>query len=220
MNIVFLGAPGSGKGTQATIIAKYLGIPSISTGETLRKEINRSTEMGMNAKPYINTGELVPNEIVISMIKDRINQIDCLNGFILDGFPRNIVQAKSLDDVMLAIGKNIEKVFNFEAPEDVLIKRISGRFSCKDCGSIYNYFFKLPIKEEICDNCNSNRFESRSDDNKEIVKNRLEVYRESTFELIKYYQKKSLLISVDAAKVPALISKELTEAILNFFSTI
>jgi adenylate kinase len=212
MNIIFLGAPGSGKGTQAIMLAKELEIPAISTGEALRKEVELQSEIGKLAKSYMNSGKLVPDEVVVDIIKNRITQSDCQKGFILDGFPRNIAQATTLEHTLSSLGKKIEKVFNFEVGEEILIKRISGRFSCKNCGAVYNRYFKSPTQEGVCDNCKSNHFENRADDNEATVKNRLKVYHESTFELIQYYEKKNLLVLVDAIKSAPLVFEELIKA--------
>lgn len=212
MNIIFLGAPGSGKGTQAVMLAKELNIPAISTGEALRKEVELQSEIGKLAKSYMNSGGLVPDEVVVGIIKNRIAQIDCQKGFILDGFPRNMAQAIVLDEMLSSLGKKIEIVFDFNVGEEVLIKRIAGRFSCKGCGAVYNRYFKLPKQEEVCDSCGSSQFESRSDDNEATVKNRLKVYHESTFELIGYYEKKNLLVSIEAVKSAPLVFEELIKA--------
>lgn len=211
MNIIFLGAPGSGKGTQAVMLSKELNIPAISTGEALRKEVDLKSAIGVEAKSYMESGRLVPDEVVVGIIKNRILQDDCKNGFILDGFPRNINQAIVLDEMLTKLGKKIDKVFDFEVAEGVLVKRISGRFSCKSCGTVYNRFFKMPKKEGVCDNCGSTQFESRADDNEATVKNRLLVYHESTFELIAFYQKKNLLFKINAVKILPLVFEEIVE---------
>lgn len=213
MNIIFLGAPGSGKGTQASMVSKRFGIPPISTGEVLRKEVEINSEIGKLAKSYISSGQLVPDEVVVGIIKKRIVEADCQNGFILDGFPRNINQAVALDKMLESLEKRIEIVFNFEVEEEVLIKRISGRFSCKFCSAVYNKYFKQPKIAGICDNCGSNQFESRSDDNQDVVRNRLKVYHQSTFPLIEFYQKKNLLISVCAVETAPLIFEKLISVI-------
>ncbi len=213
MNIIFLGAPGSGKGTQASMLALELKIPAISTGEALRKEVELQSEIGKLAKSYMDSGKLVPDEVVVGIIKNRITQADCTKGYILDGFPRNINQALVLDGMLSSLGHKIDKVFNFEVSEEILVKRISGRFSCKKCGAVYNRYFKLPTQEGVCDNCGSEQFESRSDDNEETVKNRLKVYHESTFALIDFYQKKNLLVSIEAVKSAPLVCKELLAGI-------
>lgn len=213
MNIIFLGAPGSGKGTQAEMLAKELNIPAISTGEALRKEVEIKSEIGLQAKSYMESGKLVPDEVVVGIIKSRISKDDCQKGFILDGFPRNINQAIVLDEMLSSLNKKIDFAFNFEVDEEVLVKRISGRFSCKKCGTVYNRFFKMPKKEGICDNCGSNEFESRSDDNEATVKNRLKVYHESTFDLIAFYQKKNLLFKINAVKILPLVFEDILKAL-------
>ena len=219
MNIIFLGAPGSGKGTQATLLSQELKIPAISTGEALRKEVEIASEVGKLAKSYMDSGKLVPDEVVVDIIKNRISEKDCQKGFILDGFPRNVNQAIVLDEMMNLLDKKIEIVFNFSVNEEILIKRISGRFACKNCGTVYNRYFKLPLKTDICDKCGSNHFESRADDNEATVKNRLKVYHESTFALIEFYQKKHLLIALDAVKSAPLIFEELVAIIAKTRST-
>lgn len=213
MNIIFLGAPGSGKGTQAGMLTKELSIPAISTGEALRKEVQVESEVGKLAKSYMESGKLVPDKVVIDIIKNRIVQSDCQNGFILDGFPRNIIQAIELEKMLNSLSKKINLVVNFDVPEDVLIKRISGRFSCKKCGAVYNRYFKMPKQEGICDDCGSQEFQSRSDDNEETVKSRLVVYRESTAALINFYEKNNLLVSIAAVKSSPLIFEDLIESI-------
>ncbi len=215
MNIIFLGAPGSGKGTQAAMLSKKLEIPAISTGEALRKEVEQQSEIGKEAKSYMESGKLVPDEVVVGIIKNRISQEDCKKGFILDGFPRNIEQANILEEMLSSLDRKIEIVFNFDVEEDILVKRISGRFSCKKCGSVYNRYFKTPKKENICDDCGSTEFESRADDTEEVVKNRLKIYHESTFNLIGFYEKKNLLISIKALKSPPLVFEELIGEVLK-----
>jgi adenylate kinase len=214
-NIIFLGAPGSGKGTQAAMLAVYLGIPAISTGEALRKEVELQSEIGQKAKSYMDSGRLVPDEVVIGIIKNRITKADCSKGFILDGFPRNTNQAIVLDSMLYSLEKKIDRVFNFDVSEDLLIKRISGRFSCKKCGAVYNRYFKQTQVEGVCDNCGGTELESRSDDNEMTVKNRLKVYHESTFELIKFYQKNNLLVSVSAVESAPLVFEVLKTSLKN-----
>jgi len=216
VNVIFLGPPGSGKGTQASILAQELKIPTISTGEVLRKEVENQSEIGKLAKSYMNSGELVPDEVVVNIIKNRITDSDCQNGFIVDGFPRNINQAIVFDNMLQSIGKKIEVVFNFEVDENILIKRISGRFSCKSCGAVYNRYFKLTAKEGFCDNCQSDQFENRVDDNESTVKSRLRVYHNSNIELVRYYEKNNLLYSIDAVKSVPFVSGRLMEVVKNF----
>ena len=215
MNIIFLGAPGSGKGTQASLLSASLNIESISTGDLLRKEVEKKSKIGVLAKSQMESGALVSDEVVINIIKEKITTKSCENGFILDGFPRNINQALKLEEMLENCKKKIDKVFNFEVEEDVLIKRIAGRYTCKKCGAVYNRYFKPTSKDGECDNCGSNELENRIDDNEETVKNRLKVYKESSFPLIEHYKKKHLLVSIDALKISTLVFEELKSNINN-----
>jgi adenylate kinase len=215
MNIIFLGAPGSGKGTQASLLSSSLNIESISTGDLLRKEVEKKSEIGILAKSQMESGALVSDDVVINIIKEKITTESCEKGFILDGFPRNINQALKLEEMLENCKKKIDKVFNFEIEEDVLIKRIAGRYTCKKCGAVYNRYFKPTLKDGECDNCGSNELENRIDDNEETVKNRLKVYKESSFPLIEYYKKKHLLVSIDALKISTLVFEELKSNINN-----
>jgi len=215
MNIIFLGAPGSGKGTQASLLSKNLNIESIATGDLLRKEVEKKSRIGNIAKEQMESGALVSDEVVIDIIKEKIVTKNCEKGFILDGFPRNINQALKLEEMFNNCNKKINKVFNFEVEEDVLVKRIAGRYICKKCGAVYNRYLKPTIKDGKCDNCDSNEFETRSDDNELTVKNRLKVYKESSFPLIEYYKKKHLLVSIDALKISTLVFEDLKSSINN-----
>jgi len=213
INIIFLGAPGSGKGTQATIIAKDLFIPTISTGEILRNEVAKDNEIGKLAKIYMESGGLVPDKIVVEMIKSRISMPDCNNGFILDGFPRNIVQGQILDDMLDSIDRKINAVIEIIVADEIIIKRISGRFSCKNCGMVYNHFFNLPKLINTCDKCGGVNFENRSDDNLEIVSNRLKTYHNNNRELVEFYRKKHLLSSIDGLKEIPLVNYEIRKVL-------
>ena len=215
MNIIFLGAPGSGKGTQASLLSSSLNIESISTGDLLRREVEKKSKIGVLAKLQMESGALVSDDVVINIIKEKITTKSCEKGFILDGFPRNINQALKLEEMLENCNKKIDKVFNFEVEEDVLIKRIAGRYTCKKCGAVYNRYFKPTFKEGECDNCGSNEFENRSDDNEVTVKNRLKVYKESSFPLIEYYKKKHLLVSIDALKISTLVFEDPKSSINN-----
>ncbi len=213
VNMIFLGAPGSGKGTQSALLADNLKIPNISTGEILRREVAEKSEIGVLAKSYMESGGLVPDQVVVDIIKKRISETDCNSGFILDGFPRNSKQADILEEMLKLLGKKINLVINIEADEEVLVKRIAGRFTCKKCGTVYNRFFNPTKAENICDKCGSSDFESRSDDKEETVRNRLKVYDQNTKELIEFYRKKDLIYSVNGLKNIALVNSDIVNAV-------
>lgn len=196
LNIVLLGPPGAGKGTQAERIVEKYGIPQISTGDIFRANIKEGTELGKKAKGYMDKGELVPDELVVDLVKDRLEKDDCKNGFMLDGFPRTVFQAEELDNIMSEKGIGINKVLNIDVESDKLIDRISGRRVCKACGATYNIVSKPTAKEGICDNCGGEVYQ-RADDTKETVKNRISVYFSQTAPLIDYYQKSGVLVSVN-----------------------
>ena len=188
MNIIFFGAPGAGKGTQAEIVSKKLDIPTISTGNMIREAIKNGTDMGNAAKSYIEAGKLVPDEVVIGIIKDRLDADDCKNGFILDGFPRTIPQAEALE----AMGVKIDVVLNIEVSDDEIVTRMSGRRTCPKCGGTYHIVFNPTKTEGICDNCGA-ELTIRKDDAPEVVKSRLEVYHNETEPLKDFYEKKGIL---------------------------
>lgn len=196
MILVFLGAPGSGKGTQASVLAQDLKIPFISTGDMLRKEVGQSSVLGLKAKAFMDQGGLVPDEDVISMIKERVTQKDCANGFILDGFPRNSAQAKALDRAMMEIVKDVNKVVYLEIPEAVAIDRISGRRVCKKCRANYHVKYLLPKVVDTCDSCGGELYQ-RDDDKQETVVKRYQVYLEQTKGLVDYYQDRLVEIKGD-----------------------
>ncbi|MFQ6072589.1 MAG: adenylate kinase [Methanosarcinales archaeon] len=192
MNIVLLGPPGSGKGTQAEKINKKYNIPHISTGDILRENIKKNTELGRLAKSYMDKGELVPDSLLIDLIKERLNQSDCLQGYILDGYPRTIPQASALEK----INKKLDIVLNISVSDEELIKRLSGRRICKQCGASYHIIFNPPIKNGICDLCGGDLYQ-RDDDSEVAIKNRLKVYKKQTQPLIDYYSKKKLLVTIN-----------------------
>ncbi|WBY65074.1 adenylate kinase [Thermocaproicibacter melissae] len=190
MNLIFLGAPGAGKGTHAEILSKDVGIPQISTGNIIREALKSGTEMGLKAKSYIEAGKLVPDDVVIGIIRDRLAQDDCANGFILDGFPRTIPQAEALDKMV-----RIDRVINLDVPESLILRRLSGRRVCSNCGASYNVDTRPPKKEGICDVCGGTLVQ-RKDDNPETVRERLKVYHEQTEPLVDYYEKQGKLRTV------------------------
>ena len=195
MNIVLLGAPGAGKGTQAEIVSKKLDIPTISTGNIIREAIKNGTEMGLSAKSYIDAGKLVPDEVVIGIIKDRLDKDDCKNGFILDGFPRTIPQAKALDEM----GVKIDVVLNIEVSDEDIVNRMSGRRTCPKCGSTYHIEFNPTKAEGVCDNCGT-ELTVRKDDHPDVVKSRLDVYHSETEPLKAFYEEKGILRTVVGQK--------------------
>jgi adenylate kinase len=200
MIVILLGPPGAGKGTQAQRLKENYGLMHLSTGDILRQEIAKGTELGLKAKEVMDVGGLVPDEYVIKMIEDKINQPDYKAGVILDGFPRTTQQAITLDEMLEQYNKKIDAVIEIKVDDEQLIKRISGRYSCAECGVCYNKYFKKPAEEGICDVCGSTEFKHRSDDNEETVKKRLEAYYKETMPIIPYYVGKSILKTVDGMR--------------------
>lgn len=192
MNLILLGAPGAGKGTQAEVICEKLSIPAISTGNIIRAALKDGTEMGKKAKSYIDAGALVPDDVVIGIIKDRLSEDDCKNGFILDGFPRTIPQAQALDEM----GVKIDKVIEIHVADERIVKRMSGRRVCKACGASYHIEYKKPQKDGVCNVCGG-ELTIRADDSPETVLERLKVYHEQTEPLKDYYEKQGKLAVVE-----------------------
>ncbi len=209
MKLILLGAPGAGKGTQAEIICEKFSIPAISTGNIIRESVKNGTEMGIKAKSYMDSGELVPDEVVIGIIKERLAQPDCENGFILDGFPRTIPQAEALD----AMGVEIDRVVSIEVADDRIAARMSGRRVCPDCGASYHLEYKKPAKEGVCNFCGGALIQ-RKDDAPETVIERLRVYHEQTEPLKDYYEKAGKLRLVEGQEEVA-DTTALTLAALN-----
>ena len=210
MNLILLGAPGAGKGTQAEVICKHLSIPAISTGNIIREALSKGTEMGLKAKSFIDAGQLVPDDVVIGIIKERLAKDDCKNGFILDGFPRTIPQAEALDNM----GIVIDKVIDIEVPDEKIVTRMSGRRVCSKCGASFHLEHRKPAKEGICDVCGGELIQ-RKDDHPDTVLDRLKVYHEQTEPLKGYYEKAGLLTIVegqeDVADTTALTLKALED---------
>lgn len=196
MKIIMLGAPGAGKGTQAKMIADKYGVPHISTGDIFRANIKNGTELGMEAKKYMDQGLLVPDELTVRILLDRVAQDDCKNGYVLDGFPRTIPQAEVLDSELTKLGDHIDYAINVDVPDENIVKRMSGRRACLTCGATYHIEHVPPKKEGICDVCGS-ELVLRDDDKPETVKNRLNVYHEQTQPLIDFYTEKGVLKTVD-----------------------
>ena len=199
MKIIMLGAPGAGKGTQAKMIADKYSIPHISTGDIFRANIKNGTELGKKAKTYMDQGLLVPDELTVDLVIDRVSQDDCKNGYVLDGFPRTIPQAESLDAALTKLGEKIDYAVNVEVPDENIINRMSGRRACLSCGATY-HIVHIPTKVEgICDRCNA-ELVLRDDDKPETVKKRLDVYHEQTQPLIDYYSGKGVMVEVDGTQ--------------------
>ena len=196
MKIIMLGAPGAGKGTQAKMIADKYGVPHISTGDIFRANIKNGTELGMEAKKYMDQGLLVPDELTVRILLDRVAQDDCKNGYVLDGFPRTIPQAEVLDSELTKLGDHNDYAINVDVPDENIVKRMSGRRACLTCGATYHIEHVPPKKEGICDVCGS-ELVLRDDDKPETVKNRLNVYHEQTQPLIDFYTEKGVLKTVD-----------------------
>ncbi len=199
MNIVLLGPPGAGKGTQALRIAKNHSIPHISTGDIFRRAVADETELGVRAKGFMNRGELVPDEVVIGIVKERLDEPDCAKGFLLDGFPRTVAQAEVLEATLDKGGRELDSVLDIEVGRDSLIKRLTGRRTCRACGKVYHLTFDPPKSAMICDTCGGELWQ-RDDDTEETVTKRLNVYDEQTSPLIDFYRERGLLVEVDGEK--------------------
>ncbi|GAA6292129.1 adenylate kinase [Enterocloster asparagiformis] len=199
MKIIMLGAPGAGKGTQAKKIAAKYQIPHVSTGDIFRANIKNGTELGMKAKSYMDAGGLVPDEITIGMLLDRIHEADCENGYVLDGFPRTIPQAESLTQALAGMEEKIDYAVNVDVPDENIISRMSGRRACLNCGATYHIVYNPPKQEGVCDVC-GDKLVLRDDDKPETVQKRLSVYHDQTQPLIEYYEKAGVLKQVDGTQ--------------------
>ena len=212
MNLIMLGPPGAGKGTQAKMLVEKLGIPQISTGDMLRAAVAEGTELGKKAKEYMDKGQLVPDEVVIGIVKERLSKPDCEKGFILDGFPRTVPQAEALDKILEEMGKRIDYVINIVVPDEEILKRLTGRRTCKKCGAMYHVIYNPPKQEGVCDKCGGELYQ-RDDDKEETIKNRLKVYAEQTAPLVDYYRKKGVLVDIDGTKSINEIFEEILKAL-------
>ena len=212
MNIIFLGPPGVGKGTQASRFIKKHQIPHISTGDMFRAAVKIGTPYGLEAQKYMEAGKLVPDEVTIAIVKDRLSMSDCQNGYLLDGFPRTINQAEALDKICTSLGLPIQKVINLAASNELLIKRITGRRVCRNCGEIYHVTTLRSTKEGVCDKCGGELYQ-RADDSLEKVSVRLEVYERQTQPLIEYYRSKGLLSDVDSLDSVEVVNDRIEKAL-------
>ncbi|RUA05969.1 MAG: adenylate kinase [Fusobacteria bacterium] len=208
MNIMLFGAPGAGKGTQAKFLIEKYGIPQISTGDILRAAIKSGTEMGLKAKKFMDEGKLVTDEIIIGIIKDRLAEEDCKNGFILDGFPRTLPQAEALEVLMKEMGISLDKVISLNVPDELIVGRITGRRVCPKCGASFHMEFNPPKVEGICDYCGE-KLVQRKDDTAETVVNRLESYHAQTAPLFDFYTKKGVMAEVDGTKDVAEVKEDI-----------
>lgn len=191
-----MGPPGAGKGTQAVILAKRYNVPHISTGDIFRELIKNKSQLGLKIKKYVDTGELIPDSVVVEVVASEIKNTDFKKGFILDGFPRTLPQARMLDDTLKNLGVSIDKVFYFDTSEDIIIKRLTGRRICRNCGTNYHLVNMPPKKNGICDLCGGELYQ-RKDDEPETIHNRLRVYQEQTLDLISYYKNRGILETVN-----------------------
>lgn len=212
MKLVLLGPPGAGKGTQATGIAEKYAIPHISTGDIFRYNIKNETELGREVKSYLDQGALVPDTLTVRIVKDRLNQADCANGFLLDGFPRTIAQAEELDESLSEQNETLDAVINIDVQKEVLITRLSGRRVCKDCGETYHAVNKPPKQAGVCDVCGGPVIH-RADDTEDTVRNRISVYEEQTAPLIAYYEQKGLLFTVDGTEPVHVVQEKIFSAL-------
>ena len=199
MNLLIMGAPGAGKGTMSNQLVEKYGVTHISTGDMLRSAIAEGTPVGKKAKEFMDAGKLVPDTIIHDLIIERLSKDDIAKGFLLDGYPRTLVQAEDLNEILVSLNKKIDAVINLNVDEEILLKRITGRRSCPNCGEIYNIYFKAPKTENKCDRC-GNDLSMRKDDNAESLKTRLEAYHDNAQPILEYYQKMGIVHEIDAGR--------------------
>jgi adenylate kinase len=197
MRLVLVGPPGAGKGTQAQFISAHLGVPKISTGDIFRANVSQGTDLGQEARKFMDAGDLVPDEITIGMVRDRLAEDDAKQGFLLDGFPRNVPQARTLDEILKDVGNPLDVVLELVVDDDEVVRRLSGRRTCRNCGHIWHIDFDPPSAEGVCDICGGELFQ-RDDDMPETVRHRLDVYYEQTSPLVGYYAEAGILVGIDA----------------------
>ncbi|MBO8169409.1 MAG: adenylate kinase [Thermoanaerobacteraceae bacterium] len=212
MRLLLMGPPGAGKGTQAEMLTEKLQVPHISTGDMFRKAIKEGTELGKKAKEFMDQGKLVPDEVTVGIVKERLVELDCKNGFLLDGFPRTVAQAEALDDILDELNMELDAAVNIEVPREKLLERLTGRRICRNCGATYHVIFNPPQVEGKCDACGGELYQ-RSDDTEETVANRLDVYAEQTAPLIEYYKEKGLLKNINGDQEIKEVLKEIGEKI-------
>ncbi len=215
MIMVLIGPPGAGKGTQANRIEELLSIGNLSTGALLRDAIASESELGQTAKALVEGGNFVPDDIMIALVAERIDDPDCANGFILDGFPRTLAQAEALDQLLAARGSKLDKVIEIKLADEAVVERITGRFSCKNCNEGYHKAFKLPVVEGVCDVCGGTEFVQRADDSEEKIRTRVALYHEQTAPILPYYEKRGILRSVDGTKDLDDVTEQLKEVLTS-----
>lgn len=215
MRLVFLGAPGVGKGTQAEKVAAQYGVTKISTGDLLREAVRAKTALGLDAKSYMDQGKLVPDSVVIGLVREKLSDLSCSNGFVLDGFPRTVPQAEELGQVLLQRRIQLDRVINFQVSREDVIKRLSGRRSCPKCSATFHIDFAPPKKSDCCDRCGEGLVQ-RSDDKREAIETRLMVYEEQTAPLIRYYAAKNLLTNLDASGAVEAVYQNLTKVLTPY----
>lgn len=218
MDVILLGAPGAGKGTQAKFLEEHTGLVHVASGDLFRRALRQGTELGMLAKLYMDRGELVPDEVVIRMIVERISQSDCANGVVFDGFPRTKEQTRALEAELQEHGRKIDQVLYLSVPDVVLLRRIAGRQTCKTCGSIYNIYYFPSKRPEICDTCGGKLYQ-RSDDSMETARHRLAVYFAQTMPLIEYYREHGNLIEIDGQREITLVAEAMIQALGIVYGT-
>lgn len=212
MKLILLGPPGAGKGTQATMLSDRFKIPQISTGDMLRLAVSEQTEMGVKAKEYMDAGGLVPDQVVVGIVRDRLQLPDCDTGFILDGFPRTVPQADALSQSLAEVDKNLDAVVSLDVDTEALVERLTGRRSCPNCGKGYHISFDPPEQKNICDVC-STKLVQRNDDQEQTIRNRMAVYHQQTAPLEKYYQDLGLLKSVDGMADISVVQEQIVKAL-------
>jgi adenylate kinase len=215
MRLILIGPPGAGKGTQAEFVAEFFRISKISTGDIFRGNVSGGTELGKAAKKYMDAGDLVPDEITNAMVRDRLAEPDAVDGFLPDGFPRNVAQAAVLDDILDAIGSNLSVVLELEVDHDEVVRRLSGRRTCKNCGHVWHMEFDAPKVENVCDKCGGQLYH-RDDDRPETVRHRLEVYADQTKPLVQFYDDRSQLVSINAQGTVEDVTERAIAALVPF----
>lgn len=212
MNVLLLGAPGAGKGTQAALLAEHLHIPHVASGDLFREALRSDTPLGREAKGYIDRGELVPDAVTIAMVRERLTAPDSREGVILDGFPRTVEQARALDGILAELGQQVDLVAFIQVRPEELLKRLSGRWTCRDCGGVYHTLYNPPARPDICDSCGGPLYQ-RPDDRPETQARRIEVYLAQTKPLVEYYQQRSVLVEIDGEQEIDKVQEDLRQAV-------